>query len=74
MNHIQSRMVKPNEYGGISKNSLCYFNSYSNEVLAIVGVFRGETCFIAQKPMKIQDAEVIINDFINKGYASRRAI
>ncbi len=72
MNHIKSRPLNPNEIGGISKDSRCYFNHYNNQVLAVIGLFKGEPCFVAQKPLPILEVSFIINDFISRSAAKAK--
>lgn len=74
MNHIESRFLNPNEFGGIGKDARCYFNAWDKRVLALVGNFRGKSCFIAQAPLPIQDVEFIVNDYMNRKSASQTKI
>lgn len=73
MNHILSRPVGPNEFGGINKDAKCYYNSWDNRVLALIGTVRGQSCLVLQSPLPVRDVEFIINDYIDKNFKLRAA-
>lgn len=73
MNHILSRPVKQHEFGGIGKDATCYYYSWNNHVVALIGTIKGQPCFVPQVPLPIGDVEIIINDYIDKSFKSRSA-